>query len=129
MRRVMWLAGCALAVALLVPAVGSAQGRGEKAKPGGRAPEQRSERAVEHGNPQWEEDATRSRERAEEVRQTQEGETRQDAERARKGEPPEQAEGFWSRTRRFFGFGRSAEKQSEVAAERERASEHRPEPE
>jgi hypothetical protein len=41
-------------------------------------------------------------------------------------EPPEQAEGFWTRARRFFGFSKSAEKQPEAAQENEQATEKRP---
>jgi hypothetical protein len=84
---------------------------GEEARKGGRARERRSERAARRANPQWQEDASRGQERAGAVRdtgeETAEGELGEgemeergaDARRG-KGEPPEQAKGFW---RRFFG--------------------------
>jgi hypothetical protein len=103
-----------------------AEAGGEAVREGGQAREHRSERAAERANSQWREGATRGRERAESVRgaggESAEGELKDlDAEasgaargeperdsrgRRGKGEPPEEAKGFWSR---FFGFGGEGE--------------------
>lgn len=45
---------------------------------------------------------------------------------ASKREPPEQAVGFWTRARRFFGFSKSTEAQSPTANEHQQATENRP---
>jgi hypothetical protein len=99
-----------------------AKGRGKEKREGGQAREHRSERAAERANSQWQEDAARGQERAGAVREAGEGaaeaapeeldaelgdaagETPEQGSKGRrgKGEPPEQAKGFWSR---FFGFG------------------------
>ena len=103
-------------------AKGKAKGRGTEKRKGRQARERRSERAAERANNQWRDDATRGQERAGAVREAGEGaaerapeeadaelgdaagEAQEQGSQARrgKGEPPEQAKGFWSR---FFGFG------------------------
>lgn len=99
-----------------------AEASGEEVREGGQARKRRSERAAERANSQWQEGATRGQERAESVRgaggeSAESGLEDLDAEasdaargkperdsrgRRGKGEPPEEAKGFWSR---FFGFG------------------------
>ena len=101
---------------------GRAKKGGEEARKGRKARERRSERAGERANSQWQEDATRGEERAGAVRDAGDepaeddlgeldaeaggaaGETPEQGSSARrgKGEPPEQAKGFWGR---FFGSG------------------------
>lgn len=44
------------------------ESKAEKAQKGGKAPEHRSQQAVESGNPQWYEDSTRGQGRAQKVR-------------------------------------------------------------
>jgi hypothetical protein len=92
------------------------------ARKGGEAREHRSERAAERANSQWQEGAARGQDRAGAVRDAGEEppesdlgeldaeaggaarETPEQDSRARrgKGEPPEQAKGFWGR---LFGSG------------------------
>jgi hypothetical protein len=69
-------------VAFALPLAGRAEDKPKSGKAGGAAAEHRSEQAVESGNPQWSEGATKGQERAEERR----GEKTEKAEKAAKHE-------------------------------------------
>jgi hypothetical protein len=107
------------------PSYAGAQQRSERAQPGGRSAEHRSERSIENANPQHEPDAARGLERAAERRSAPGIEHERATEHAGKEKAsakPESA-GFFATVRRFFGFERSEERRSESGREHERASE------
>jgi hypothetical protein len=63
-KMIRWFSGVALMAGLLIPAVALAEHHEEKSE----AVEQRSGQANDRSNAQWQDDATRGQERAEEVR-------------------------------------------------------------
>lgn len=95
----------------------AAQGRAEKARPGGSSAEHRSEQGTENANPQHAPDATRGQSRAAERRSDSGAEHERATENARGDE------GFFGAVRRFFGWGRSQERMSEQGRAHQQATE------